>query len=476
MIPKIVWAPQHGPQAHLVSCPLFEIFFGGARGGGKTDAMLGKFAIKADRYGKHVTGVFFRRTREDLAEALERSFEIYQPLGAVYHVKGNYWRFPNNARLKFTYLDNDKDAQNYQGHSYTDLFFEEITNWATPTGINKLKATLRSPHGIPCQFHATGNPGGPGHAWVKARYIDPAPSGYKILTEQFENPFTKEILELDRVFIPSRLPDNKILIAKDPLYIAKLQQSGSKQLVDAWLSGNWNIVDGAFFDCWSNDKHVIKPFAIPQNWQRFRSFDWGSAKPFSAGWWAVCDNDYNHNGIVIPRGAMVRYREWYGAKKDGNGETIPNVGLKMTADEVSRGIIDREDKCEVIKDSIADPAIFSEDGGPSIAERMKPIYFRRADNSRQPGWDQMRYRLNGEDGRPMIYCFDTCIDSIRTIPVIQHDTRKPEDLDSSAEDHALDDWRYACMSRPWAPAIKIEGKKLDRYEREKVKKSSWKIS
>jgi len=66
------------------------------------------------------------------------------------------------------------------------------------------------------------------------------------------------------------------------------------------------------------------------------------------------------------------------------------------------------------------------------------------------GWDQMRSRLIGEDvDRPMVVCFSSCTDSIRTIPVLQHDKDNLEDLDTDGEDHAGDDWRYACMSRPW---------------------------
>jgi len=174
---RIVWRPQPGPQTALVHCPVSEIFYGGARGGGKTDGMLGKFAIKAGKYGEHCVGVFFRRSREDLKEAVERSKQIYAPLGAKWHEQKKWWTFPNGARLKFEYLDRDDDANNYQGHNYTDVFFEEITHWPDPTPVNKLRATLRSATGVPCQFHATGNPGGPGHGWVKARYIDPAPLG-----------------------------------------------------------------------------------------------------------------------------------------------------------------------------------------------------------------------------------------------------------------------------------------------------------
>lgn len=451
---QAIWQPQPGPQHALIKCPVFEIFYGGARGGGKTDGMLGKWAIKAARYGEGAIGVFFRKTREDLKEAIERSKQIYNPLGAKY--TANEWTFPNGARLKFQYLERDKDAENYQGHNYTDVFFEELTHWADPGPVNKLKATLRSPTGVPTQFHATGNPGGPGHNWVKARYIDPAPGGWEVLTEEFENPFDGTKQELQRVFIPSKLTDNPLLLNADPLYVAKLQQSGSKELVKAWLKGDWNVIEGAYFDCWS-DQMVIKPCILPEHWTRFRSFDWGSAKPFSVGWWAIASEDLMHpSGGVIPKNAMVRYREWYGCKKDK-----PNTGLKLTVEQVAEGIVSRG--TEKIHYSVADPAIFSQDGGPSMSERMynhSKIVWRRADNKRVAtqghvgGWDQMRARMVGDEN-PMIYCFDTCIDSIRTIPVIQHDENKPEDLDTESEDHAADEWRYACMSRPYTkPAPK----------------------
>ena len=447
----LIWWPQPGPQAALVKCPVFEIMYGGARGGGKTDGMLGKFANKAGRYGEHCIGVFFRRTREDLKEAVERSKQIYAPLGAKL-VSERQWRFPNGARLKFEYLDRDKDADNYQGHSYTDVFMEELTHWPDPTPVNKLKATLRSAHGVPCQFHATCNPGGPGHLWVKERYIDPAPGGWKILTEEFENPFDGMTQTLERVFIPSRLTDNRLLLDSDPMYVAKLQQSGSKELVRAWLEGDWDIVVGAYFDCWNEWKArggLVKPFTIPKHWVRFRSFDWGSARPFSVGWWAVASEHYEP--LNIPTGALVRYREWYGASK-------ANVGLKLDAEQVADGIVQRTE--ETIDYSVADPAIFSVDGGPSIAERMarRGVAFRRADNRRvgklghSVGWDQVRSRFNGDD-RPMMYVFDTCTDFVRTMPALQHDETRPEDIDTDGEDHVADEVRYACMSRPWMRAL-----------------------
>ncbi len=424
--------------------------------------MLGKFASKASKYGKDCVGVFFRKTREDLKEAMERSAQIYGPIGAKWHEQKKWWRFPNGARLKFEYLERDADADNYQGHSYTDVFFEELTHWADPKPVNKLRATLRSAAGVPCQFHATGNPGGPGHQWVKARYIDPDPRGWQIIKDEFENPFTGEKVSKSRIFIPSKLVDNRFLGSE---YVANLYQSGSKELVRAWLEGDWSVIEGAFFDCWSNEQHVVRPFTIPNDWLRFRSSDWGSAAPFSVGWWAVVGDEYAlEGGKRLPRGALVRYREWYGA-------SAPNVGLKLTAEEVARGIKAKE-AGDKIAFGVLDPAAFAVDGGPSIAERMlkEGVSFRPADNKRvsqrgaMGGWDQMRARMKGgEDGRPMLYVFDTCKDFIRTVPALQHDPDKPEDLDTDAEDHVADEARYACMSRPWMPRQQ-EDKTPDRLD------------
>src|SRR4051812_18807770 len=140
----IGWEPQPGPQTALIACPVFEVFFGGARGGGKTDGVLGDFLEHADSYGEHAIGLMLRRTRTELVETIERSKVIYTPLGWVFHEQDKMWRAPNGARLRFAYLERDADAQGYQGHSYTRLYVEEIGNFPSSAPIFKLMATLRS--------------------------------------------------------------------------------------------------------------------------------------------------------------------------------------------------------------------------------------------------------------------------------------------------------------------------------------------
>lgn len=437
--PIVIWEPQPGPQTALLSCPFFEVFFGGARGGGKTDGMLGDWLGHADRYGRHANGLMVRRELTQLRETIERSKEIYTHLGARYVDDEKQWRFRNGARLKFAYLERDSDAEVFQGGSFSRLYVEEIGNFPDPKPIFKLMATLRSGAGVPVGFRCTGNPGGPGHGWVKARYIDPHPLGMKPITDDNG---------LQRVFIPSKVSDNKILLSRDPGYVNRIKASGSPELVKAWLDGDWNVVAGAFFPEFGIH-HVVAARSLPAEWTRFRSMDWGSARPFSVGWWAVSDGSMEE----FPRGSIIRYREWYGASS-------PNVGLRMPAEDVGKGIVDRE-KGDRLTFGVLDPAAWISDGGPSIAERLfrAGASFRRADNSRvakmgaMGGWDQVRSRLLGEEGKPMIYFFATCPAIIRTLPALQSDPDRPEDVDSSGEDHACDETRYACMARSYVRQV-----------------------
>jgi hypothetical protein len=452
-----IWEPQPRQEA-FIRCPADDVGFGGARGGGKSDAVVGDFIDHESTYGEHAIAMAFRRERTQLVELIERAKQVLRPLGYAWHEQDKYFRGPKGGRLRFTYLENDSDADAYQGHSYTRLYPEEIGTFPSETPINKLQATLRSGQGVPCQMKGTCNPGGPGHQWVKARYrLDVYPRGFERFDFEFINPFTKRKITKTRMFIPSKVTDNKFL-GDD--YVAQLFQVGSEQLVRAWLEGDWSVIEGAFFDCWSPLRHVVRPFAIPKHWLRFRAGDWGSAKPFAFGWFAVASEDYlTPDGHVIPRGALVMYREWYGIAIDRNGQFKPNVGLKLHADMVGKGVRKR-DGADAMAYGVLDPAAFAQDGGPSIAERMQAggegSTFRQADNKRvtqrgaMGGWDQVRGRLVGDDdGRAMLFFFDTCIHSIRTIPALQHDPDKPEDLDSDAEDHAADMVRYGCMSRPW---------------------------
>jgi hypothetical protein len=466
----IVWEAQPGPQEALIACPIEDVLYGGARGGGKTDGLLGDWISHADEYGQYARGIFFRRSYPELEEVERRASELFAPLGARLNVQRRTWVWPNGASLRMRYLDRDKDADSYQGHSYTFLAVDELTQFASLTPIDKLRACLRSAQGVPCVFRASANPGGPGHNLVKARYIDPAPPWV---------PFTAEhplpdgtIAVVHRVFIPATLDDNQILIQHDPQYWQRvvMAASGREDLLKAWRYGLWDIVAGGMFDdLWQPEIHAISPFLIPSAWRVYRAFDWGSSHPFSVGWWAKSDGTTAPNGRTYPRGTLFRIGEWYGCVPDR-----PNEGLRMLAVDVAKGILAREVIMNyAINPGPADSSIYDEENGNCIARDMakakldpdtgRRVTFQRADKSpgsRHVGWEAFRRMLKASTQRPMedpgLFVFNTCRDFIRLIPTLPRDARDSDDLDSSSEDHIADESRYMVT---WTPPV-IEMQKL----------------
>jgi hypothetical protein len=467
-----MWEPQPGAQTAAYTARwVDDLFLGGDRGGGKTSFQCGYQEDAALRYDGKSRGIMFRQTLPELEEVQFEAMKIFGASGAVYKTHpserypfSNCWYWPNGATCKMRYNESVKDYVRYHGHQYTTISFDEATQYPDLSPILMMISTLRSPHGVPCTIRLTGNPGGPGHAAIKARYV----AGKQPLIPWRELGTGRWMM-----WVRSEYKQNRILADQNPNYRGNILAAtqGNKALERAWLDGDWDIIAGAFFEVWDERRHVVQPFEIPAHWFRFRSGDWGSARPFSFGWWAVVSDDYHvGNGLILPRGCLVRYREYYGAARSQTGDTMPNSGVKLPAEEVGAALRDKEQGDPPINPGVLDPACFSSDGGPSIAERLMrgsgaKVIWRAADNTRigqrgaMGGWDQMRQRLIGEDiERPMIVCFQNCRDSIRTIPCMQHDPDRLEDVNSDLEDHAADEWRYACMSRPYtreAPGAKI---------------------
>ena len=328
---RIAWSPRgNRAQVRLLKCQVFEIFFGGARGGGKTDGVLGEFGAHASRYGKDAIGLMVRRSRAELVETIERSREIYGPLGWKLNETEKMWRAPDGARLRFAYLERDADADMYQGHNYTRVYVEEIGNFPSPAPVMKLMATLRSGAGVPVGLRATGNPGGPGHQWVRQRYIDPAPLGNRIIRD----PLTG----LERVFIPSRVDNNQHIDVE--AYKQRLRASGSQELVRAWLDGDWSVTMGAFFDCWEAQAACRGAVCHPEA-TGCASVPWTGARPRrsrSAGGRSCRMTTHSPT-----EASSCRAGAW---SVTANGTDMrpgePNVGLKLHAEEVGKGIAERE--------------------------------------------------------------------------------------------------------------------------------------
>lgn len=439
------WRAQRGPQLTAIQHDLVdELLYGGAVFGGKSDFLLGDFAQDVPRsYGRYWHGILFRKSYKQLEDLITRSKQIYPQwfpgckwTGSSKEIE-KAWVWPNGATLKMRHMDSDNDWEEYWGHAYTWIGWDELALWANPTAYKMLKARLRSAQAdIPNKrIRSSANPGGAGHHWVRAYFgIDQYPLGSHV----FEAP---DGSGMKRVFIRAHLKDNRIGIANDPNYERRMEGIGSPQLVRALKDGDWSIIAGAYFPEFSEQRHVVPPVEIPAYWARIRAMDWGSAKPFCVLWGAVSDGSI----AMIPRGWIVIYREWYG----WNGE--PNIGCKMPAERVGTGIRELE-RGERMSDEVLDPAAFSEDGGPSIAQRLD-LGFRRADNARTArggrmgGWDQVRARLDSSQ-TPGVVIFSTCTHLIRTLPALQHDKHQPEDVDTESEDHAPDTLRYLLMTRP----------------------------
>ncbi len=454
-----VWSPQYledgspGPQFALLQCPFTEIFFGGARGGGKTDGAIGKWLQHASRYGEDAKGVFFRRRFKQLEEVQARCSALFNPIGATYHKGDATWIFPNKAVLKLRHLWDVAATEEYQGHNYSWLCFEELTNWPSPDPIKRMRGVLRSAKGVPVELIMTGNPGGAGHNWVKARYISPAPQG--------RTPIYDEDTKDYRIYIPSRLEDNTAMMRNDPNYAARLRGTGSAALVSAWLRGDWDIVAGGFFDDLIEPrKHFLLPFTVPSSWTFRRSFDWGSARPASLGIWAVSDGTpvAELDGFTFPRGSLIRVKEWYTVAKDAKtGEILPNEGMRLTNLALGEGIADRS-KGRKFSGCVADPSIFSKLGRESIYDEMKKgardslhnLIFSPADNNRIGGWQKMRDMLENaaqdHPEKPGLWVFENCHHWLRTVPVMQRSETDFDDVDTSQEDHCADDTRYACQT------------------------------
>jgi len=423
----ILWKPSY-KQALALKCAAFELFFGGAAGGGKSDFLLLDFYAGVNRYGKHWKGIIFRRTYDELEELLLRAKEIYEPLGGKLINKGRDYLFPNGALLKFRYLEQDKHVLRYQGHQYTLVAFDELGNYPNDYAWRYMITRCRSAHGVPCYMRGSGNPGGVGHAWIKTRFID----GY----EPYKIHKTVETggLPITRCFIPSRLEDNPALMKNDPDYANRLKLLPG-HLYRALRNGDWDIFAGQVFDEFRREKHVVKPFALESGtWKKFYSFDWGHAKPFSLGKWAV-----NREG------RMIRYGEWYGCEK---GEI--DVGIKIgTADIAARAW--EMALAEGVTEIVADTAMWTKDkDGPSKIEYFQNAGFDtiQANKDRTNGLAIFHQRLKAlcEDQKPMLLIFDHCVDFIRTIPVLTPDESNPEDVNSKLEDHIYDESRYAMMS------------------------------
>jgi len=451
-----IWKPHPGMQENACKRWEFEVFLGGAAGPGKTDIIV----MEALRYIGFPTyrAVVLRRTFPELEEIIDRTKEWYPAFNGEYREGKHRWYFQSGATVKLSHMQHEDDKKKHQGMEYQYVGFDEATHF-TPTQYLYLfsRARTKNPD-IPVRIRAASNPGGISHQFFKDRFkiglIEPGTTLYD------------ERTGLSRVFVPGLLDDNPTLMVNDPTYLQRLDLLPEIER-QRLRFGIWDAFEGQVFTELNREVHGIAPFDVPPEWERFRTFDWGYSAPFSIGWWAV---DFD--------GRLYRYREWYGGRDDGSGQT---KGLRLTDAEIARGIREREKDDPKVRPGPADPSIWSKkrskDGviGPSTADEMarEGVHWIKADNDRLAGKRQVhtRFRLD-ENGRPGVYIFNSCVDFWRTLPLLQEDPTNPEDVDTSMEDHCYDEVRYAFQFKPVRPRpVVVPDVGSFQYERRKYIKA-----
>ena len=434
-----------------------EVLYGGAAGGGKSYAICWDALMRCMRYpGTHA--YLFRRTYPELEQTLVRTMnQIVPPALGSYTQTMHEMRLINGSAIHFCHMMDEGDMIKYQGAEIQWLYFDELTHF-TKAMYDYLKSRLRANRSLgvtPC-VRCASNPGGPGHAWVKALFVDSTDVGRRVREMDVQSAVLGTTKRRTIEYIPATVMDNPH-ITRD--YVIELEQK-PRALREALLEGRWDAFEGQVFTEFVNDPahyqdrrytHVIAPFDIPTYWTRVVSFDHGYTRPFSFGVWAIDEE-----------GRVYRYKELYGCKA---GEA--NVGLMKTPGEIAGmlgDLMQPEFEEGIHVTGVADPAIWDRSRGMSVEEQIRSVFsgvsFTRGDNTRMPGKMQLHERLKfDEDGRPMLYVFDTCRDFIRTIPSLTYDARRPEDIDTAGEDHIYDETRYFLMSRPIAPRPRVTPKR-----------------
>ena len=477
------WFPQYGPQFSALQCPVEDLFYGGERGGGKSDFLLGDWLNHSDTHGRHANGILFRRTYDELTELIRRSREVYGPLGGTWRASGDpghSWSMPSGAQLVMRYLDRDEDADHYQGHQFTWMGVDQVEAFPEAGPIDKLWGSLRSAHGIPCVRRMTGNP--PAPQWLKMRYIDAAPWGKRF--EYMPQPELRPDIKIQAIFIHSRLEDNKVLLDADPGYDARLAAAGSEALYRAWRMGDWDAMVGQVFKEWRRDLHVLPLFNVPPYWLPVAGLDWGYRAKFVMG--------IAHCG---PEGDVVLVDEVVGTETHAD-EAGYVCGLRLLEERADERILVHSDEqmwhksgtsgmtiAEEFQHGLTQAAHKNPDDAPVLVKSTHGRGSRLTKKQlwhRYLGWKSLSDGTIPPWGRPLLRFHRRCEYLTRSIPALMYDKRptKAEDVDTTGDDHGYDAIGNILVSRPPLPERPVKpedenkhpgidrgGRKVKEYER-----------
>ena len=407
------------------------ICYGGARGGGKSHVSRIKMCLLAFNY-PGIQILLLRRTLKELRDNHILPLQKMLKNIAIYKDNTKEFIFPNGSRIVLGYCDTEKDVLQYQGQAYEVIVMEEATHFTefqfqTLTESNRMSGNLEKKF-VP-RMYFTCNPGGVGHSWVKRLFID---KDYKTT----ETPS-------DYKFIPSLVFENKYIMEKDPNYV-KVLENLPEDRKQAMLSGNWDVFDGQFFREFNRNIHVIDPFEIPLEWNRYIAMDYG-LDMFAVLFIAV-----------DTKGKAYVYNE------------IHKSDLIVSDARQTLKSIMRNHKYKAI---YAPPDLWNRnrDTGKSTAELFFEggIDLTKASNDRKAGWLNVKEWLkikkvkNEQTGEVYedsdIKIFGNCINLVRCLPQLQHDEKDPNDVATEPHEitHITDALRYFCVNHI-APAKVIK--------------------
>jgi hypothetical protein len=418
----------------------FEILYGGARGGGKTDAGLVWLTDYIDN--PHYRALVIRRNADDLSDWVDRAVKFYKGLGAKIAYRPAVITFKSGAVIRTGHLKDDQAYTKYQGQEYQRILIEELTQIPEEKRYLQLLSSCRSTDKelVP-QVFCTTNPGGVGHVWVKKRFIDVAPP-----MEPYTDPNTGQT----RIYIPATVDDNPILNAIDPDYVKFLDglKETDEQLWKAWRHGDWNTFAGQYFKEWQPNIHTCRPF-IPrkENHVFVGGLDWGREKPFALYFDTIKKDKFEETTFYRCRtfcevyGTNKRPQEW--AKEIE--EKLE--AFKLTLDDIAWIRCDNQiftvgnDMSKSIADQFVD-----------YDERYRSL-LQPASKDRIGCWENLHNWLSiAPDGTPYWQVATNCINFIRTFPSLVHDELHVEDIDTEGEDHSDDAQRYEKKHLKWIDA------------------------
>lgn len=392
-----------------------RVCYGGARGGGKSWAMRFILSMLCISYsGLNV--LLLRRTLPELKA--NHLMPLMKELSGIADYKeiDRTFTFPNGSTLKLGYCDAEKDVMVYQGHEYDVIGLEEATHFTENQMLILAACNRTTRRDFKPRMYFTCNPGGVGHKWVKRLFIS------KEYETEAEMAFTYD-------FIQAFVSDNPHM---NDGYTNNLKML-PEHMRRAHLEGDWDALEGQYFEEFRKDKHVVAPFKIPEWWRKWRSLDFGYNDPCCVLWHTLSDDK-----------RVYTYREMY-VKQKTWGELVK---------EIKR----HSPKSEKILYTVASPDMWQQRGAMSkafsgMAGDSAAAYFQRngipiiqADTARVLGWQRIReYMQDLPDGKPQWQVFDNCRNLIRTLPELIYDPNNAEDVYAKCEDHAGEALRYGLL-------------------------------